>query len=898
MSDLINNDKKFRYLPLNSKYCTNDEYTQNLLSDINKISNCSDKCFNENIKIDIINNTCIESCIINGYHYKLNNICYSECPEDSYLKYCDREDCINMEVKECFDRTPEGYYLDLNSKTYKKCYDNCKFCYGERNGINNNCKKCINNLKFINEILYKNNCFQRCDNYYFFNENNEYQCIESCQGKYNKVINEKNKCIDECINDDTYKHEYNNTCYTLDKKLQIIKNENSDIMIRETIFSYIQELLLLNNTKDDDIELDIQDKVQVKIKDLMKYELNITTVNGDNDITINIGSVNYTITTTNNQKNNDNNNVSTIILGECENELKEEYNISKNDSLYIFKVDLIIEKIHKVEYEVYYPFLPNNLTLLNLSECKDIKIDIFIPFHIPKGQIDKYNKSSELYNSICVISTSEDGTDEPYKDRQNNYIKNNSLKVCEENCDFNDYDTINQRALCSCFTKIKLPAISEIKIDEEKMYYNFKNIKNIANFKMLECIYLFFNKNNLINNSSNYMMISLTSLSLVSLFSFICSNCLKIKNTINQLSQNLSSRRKHRLTTNINNMHNKNKSSKRNILNKRNSISIINNNNKIPILIQLINARKSFSRASVDYVNDKNKLLANNANITSNYLNQTKIKSPKNQKKINNNKKIIITNNTKILLKNISNNDTNNIQLITKEKIILKNLNDNEINFLDYEQARSKDKRTYCQYYFSLLRTKHILIFTFFHFDDYNSQSIKIYIFFFTFSINYVVSAMFYSDDTMHKINVDKGSFELTYQLPIMVYSFLISAILKTLINNLGLYEEDILSFKKSRNKNLIERQKVINRIICKILFFFIITYILLLFFWIFLGCFCAVYKNTQIHLLIDVSSSFGLSFITPFFINLFPGIFRMLSLKGKIKKPYLFKFSKLLQLI
>ena len=245
MSDLINSDNTFQYyLPLNPKYCTNDEYTQNLLSDINKISNCSDKCFNENIKIDIINNTCIESCIINGYHYELNNICYSECPEDSYLKYCDRDDCINMEVKECFDRTPEGYYLDLNSKTYKKCYDNCKFCYGEGNEINNNCKKCINNLKFINEILYKNNCFQRCDNYYFFDENNEYQCTESCQGKYNKVIKEKNKCIDECINDDTYKHEYNNTCYTLDKKLQIIKNENSDIMIRETIFSYIQELLL------------------------------------------------------------------------------------------------------------------------------------------------------------------------------------------------------------------------------------------------------------------------------------------------------------------------------------------------------------------------------------------------------------------------------------------------------------------------------------------------------------------------------------------------------------------------------------------------------------------------------------------------------------------------------
>ena len=41
---------------------------------------------------------------------------------------------------------------------------------------------------------------------------------------------------------------------------------------------------------------------------------------------------------------------------------------------------------------------------------------------------------------------------------------------------------------------------------------------------------------------------------------------------------------------------------------------------------------------------------------------------------------------------------------------------------------------------------------------------------------------MFYSDDTMHKINKDKGTFDITYQQPIMVYSMLISTILNTLI--------------------------------------------------------------------------------------------------------------------
>ena len=82
-----------------------------------------------------------------------------------------------------------------------------------------------------------------------------------------------------------------------------------------------------------------------------------------------------------------------------------------------------------------------------------------------------------------------------------------------------------------------------------------------------------------------------------------------------------------------------------------------------------------------------------------------------------------------------------------------------------------------------------------------------------------------------------------------------------------------------------------------KIIIFFITTYILLFCFWVYVGCFCVVYKNTQIHLLTEVISSFGVSLIIPLFIYLIPGIFRIPSLKGrKRNKPLLFKFSKILQ--
>ena len=221
-----------------------------------------------------------------------------------------------------------------------------------------------------------------------------------------------------------------------------------------------------------------------------------------------------------------------------------------------------------------------------------------------------------------------------------------------------------------------------------------------------------------------------------------------------------------------------------------------------------------------------------------------------------------------------------------------------EMNSLNYNESMKKDTRTYCQYYLSLLRIKHILIFTFYQNKDYNSRIIKMCLFFFVFFLNFAVNAMFYSDSTMHKIYVDNGGFDFTYQLPKMFYSLIISIPLKILLNYLCLYGKNILIIKH-RVKTEKEYQKEIICIKYKIILFYFLTYILLFFFYIYLGCFCAVYKNTQIHLLKTVSSSFSLSFITPFLMCLLlPGILRIQSLKKNTKRPLLFKFSKVLEIL
>ena len=230
----------------------------------------------------------------------------------------------------------------------------------------------------------------------------------------------------------------------------------------------------------------------------------------------------------------------------------------------------------------------------------------------------------------------------------------------------------------------------------------------------------------------------------------------------------------------------------------------------------------------------------------------------------------------------------------------MKEFIEEEINGLSYNLALLYDKRNYCKYYFSLIKTQHNLICALFNNNDYNCGIIKINLFFIGFTIEYTLNALFYDDDTMHKIYESKGDFDLDTQLPIAIYSTLISIILNYPLNFLALSNDAIINFKQNSTKNMImEKTKVLNNnLLSKFVIYFIISFLLLLFFWYYLSMFGVIYKNTQIHLLKDTLISFGLSLIIPFIFYLLPGLFRIPSLSSKNKKrECLYNLSKFLQL-
>ena len=321
--------------------------------------------------------------------------------------------------------------------------------------------------------------------------------------------------------------------------------------------------------------------------------------------------------------------------------------------------------------------------------------------------------------------------------------------------------------------------------------------------------------------------------------------------------------------------------------NKKQGKNIINVNNNINISVQY----------------DSNIFIkSSNKNI-----NKLKKEKPKKYKK---RKSVIAKPNKNIKKETDKNNDNNSkrkrsnsvkIDVDIIKKLELMSLNDQEMNTLEYEKAIEFDKRSYFQYYFSLLKKKQLILFTFLPANDYNVMSLKISLFIVSFSLYLTINAFFFNDEAMHKIYKDNGVFDILYQIPQILYSSIIPTIINILLKTLSLTEKDLLKIKQETDyNNMIEQSKKIERcIIIKFIIFFIISLLLMLFFWYFISCFCAVYNNTQIILFKDTLISFGISMMYPFGINLIPGIFRIPALRAQKKdKECLYKISTYIALI
>ena len=768
------------------------------------------------------------------------------------------------------------------------CYSTCEDCETRGNNINHKCTQCRADYDFEIEINGYKNCFEKCDNLFYIDNYYNLNCVDdsNCPDEYNKLIMDKNQCVQNCTFDRQYIYEYKNFCYIMCPngtiESNIIRYYCINICTKNLPFKLIEadecvEYCPINDIKINNCELyykenetNFENKIAYCIQKDLTRGYDLSEVDSGNDVIIERNNSLYIITTTENQKIESNR--PTISFGKCETNLKNYYNISLEAALYILKIEVYIKgmKIPKIEYELYYPINGINLTKLDLSICKNDKIEISIPVEI-KDVLDKYNPQSDYYNDICYTITSESGTDISLSDRKDEFV-DNDMTLCEEDCTFIKYDYIHNRSICNCDIKIKLPLISEIVIDKNKLYDSFTDINNIANIHILKCYKLLLGYK-IIKNIGFYITTLTLVIFIICSILFCACDYKKLKNKIEKI---VNAKNNYKISEKINNKQNMNKKKSNSNNKNKNKIFVTSKKNKTKnkSILKTQNNIK-FKKTKIK----RNVFIKSNKNIPQKN-NQTKIKS--------------------LTFKNTKSNTpkSNNTQ---RNKLYQKILapNDAELNNFDYKKALNFDKRAYSQYYFSLLKTSHLFIFSFILSTDYNSKILKIILFFFIVIINLTVNALFFNDSTMHVIYKEKGKFDIIYQIPQILYSSLISGILTSLLKYLSLTENTILTLKNEKNLFLLKKkkEKVLNNINKKIILFFILSFCFLLLFCYYISCFCAVYKNTQIHLIKDFSFSFGLSLIYPLFIYLLPGIFRIPSLKKK-KSEYMYNFSKILQLL
>ena len=559
----------------------------------------------------------------------------------------------------------------------------------------------------------------------------------------------------------------------------------------------------------------------------------------DTNIVIEGDNTIYQLISSEKMSDNENTNMSIIDLGDCGKKLLDENHL---DYLLILKIDTKLDENTAVilNYEVYNPL---NNEKLNLSICNDMKIYTYNNYYPSEESLSKVQQLSQFGYDLYDINN------DFYQDICTSFTSENGTDILLSDRKSDFYENVS---LCEngCEykgydlnkkrVKCECSVKEEIKVEENKNNNNIiENLFGKSKFSNIKLLKCFKLVFSIKGLKNNKgSIILLCSVSSLIILGFIYA--------INQEMYIVRNIRK------INNEKYKEKvfPPKKKKMKLKNNVVIFN------------------------YVNNKN----NKTNSISSFKMGNNI----------NTKHDIVT-------------EKNEIIKEEEKKYVNYIFTNEELNSLSYELALEHDKRTYFQYYSSLLMQKHLIIFTFCNNKDYNIFVLKFSLLISSFALYFAVNALFFTDETMHNIYEQKGNAGIISQISNIFYSTVISCFINIIIKKLGLSNDDMIKIKQIHNSNeeLKQSTQLLKKLKLKFALFFILTFLLNSFFWYFIAAFCAVYKNTQNILIENTFLSFFLSLLYPFGINLIPGIFRIPSLKNYSGcSKYCYFISKLLAII
>ena len=588
---------------------------------------------------------------------------------------------------------------------------------------------------------------------------------------------------------------------------------------------------------------------------------------------------------------------------ECEKILREFHKIYSPRKITFIQVELNNSNtdilINQIEYKAY----DDSKTPLNLSLCENSTIktyyniknntkeEVDLISYFKKNGIDILDLNDNFFNDVCL----------PYSDSENDLTLNDRIKdiyknytFCEKNCKLIEINYEEYKAVCDCTIKENL-SVTDFNFNLSDTQIEKKN----NNFQIIKCHNAFTSIKDNLGNIGFWIFLGLMILNIILLFLYIyglktiknyitkemvnhgyigksdeshafCHNYIKKLDKLILRLKNMKSGfakkgvgapPKHKIKIKNLDKSERYKFMPRNKLKSNNSKASLEK--KIELLKSRMNKTKKVNKSNSDTIeqlyNTKFKM---NTQIDSNNGNEQ--------------------NNFKLNLININVNDI-------KKKTYIPNLSEQILNIYNFQEALKYDKRSFCTIYYIFLIAKQVIMHAFFYKSPIEPLPIRLSLLKFMLGCDLALNAIFYTDDKVsEKYNSAKSiiTFAFTNNLIVILLSTLVGYVMFIFLGNLNnstnqirnLFREEEEKIKKNKNyKVSLQRKK---EIICevkrimrnykiKVIIFYIIEFVCMIFFWYYVTIFCNIYKKTQISWLIDCLITIIFRIIIDFIVNL-----------------------------
>jgi hypothetical protein len=531
----------------------------------------------------------------------------------------------------------------------------------------------------------------------------------------------------------------------------------------------------------------------------------------------------------------------------------------------------------------------------------DSKVGAIAKYYYDLIGIDVFNTSDSFFNDVCFQFYDENKNDVILSQRREFIFQNVSL--CEKGCDYNgiNFDTSSLNCICSK----QLPSLSEAKnLTETVGAGSWTKRLHEGNIECIKCYNLVFSSKYSKNNAGLITMVILLGLQIPATINLIFVSGFKhIYSFLNQFTYQTNNQhtnsnppkrnKKPTITFNKVNFNSNNKMYNENEYEEdeqdsdnsetiRNESSINKNSNSISqsnVSDSSYSNRGDETKSNVKrtFYSTKNnyteKKMFNNpldsSQSESNSSNRTK---PKNNKTIagvknkhHNSQKLTMLSTKPIhlgrekLIESKTNINTNSTQILRRKEYTepddaeVESFDEDEIDYLKLTDAVYYDKRSFLYFWWRVLKRKVIILRPFTDISVFEPFSIRITAFFFYLAWYFVLTCLFFRDKYI-------GARYLTHQH--LGYSYTLHhAIIRSLgvgiicsVISIGfdylLFVKGkfvlIIRYEKNQEKFLHKTKNLMKCYKIKLIFFFILNFILMIFFWYYVSSFCAVYVGTQ----------------------------------------------------